>query len=284
LNASGNPQNNFQINTKPRTRGAKRFGRQDYGLLGGVQLPSALLFEFWLAGGEWNLFGNWIVGFSGSNQSCFRKRKIRIMLRGGASDDEMVDEAELEETGCFGEAASDVAVGPAGTRIAGRMVVDEDESVGLVEDDGLEDVAGMGHRLVDGAVGKGDEASSTQAGIEESEAEGFVGQMAELGGEGFVNRGGGIEGLQRGTFARHARTELESSGELGGFGEAEPVFFRELGNLEPPQRGEPSVFAQEPFAYIDGALALDADSQKNGEKLGIAECSRSILRHAFTRT
>ena len=54
------------------------------------------------------------------------------MLWGGTSDDEMVDEAELEETGGFGEAARDVAVGPAGTRVAGRMVVDEDESVGLV--------------------------------------------------------------------------------------------------------------------------------------------------------
>jgi len=217
-----------------------------------------------------------------SEESGLLEGVVGFVVGGGAADDEVVEEVDLEEGGRFGDAAGEVAVGTAGTRIAGGVVVDEKKAVGAVEDDGVEDVAGVGDGFVDGAVGDGEEAGGAEASVEKGDAEGFAGEVAHLGGEGVVGGDGGVEGGEAAVFSGHAGAEFEGGDELGGFGEAEAVLGGELGEVEVAEGGKTAVGLEEAAADLDGALALDADAEEDGEDLRIAEGGGTLAGHAFT--
>ena len=79
------------------------------------------------------------------------------MRRRGA-DDEVLDEADLEELSGFDELFRDDSVGSAGRGIARRVVVDEDKAIGFMENHWLEAVSRVSDGFIDGAAGEGDKA------------------------------------------------------------------------------------------------------------------------------
>lgn len=192
-------------------------------------------------------------------------------MGGRAADDEVVEEIDLEEGRGFGDAAGEFAVGTAGTRVSGGVVVDEDKAVGAVEDGGVEDVAGVGDGFVDGAFGDGDEAGGTEAGVEEGETEGFAGEVAHLRGEDVVDDLRGVERGAAAAFFGDPGAEFDGGSELSGFGETETVFGGKLGDVQLAESAEAAVGGEETTADIDGAFALHADAEKDGDELGIAE-------------
>ncbi len=82
--------------------------------------------------------------------------------------------------------------------------MDEKETVGFVEHDRMQDVAGVGHRFVETTVGHGEVAGGAETGIEEGKAKGLVVEVAQLRSEDLVARRGGIESELGGPFACHA--------------------------------------------------------------------------------
>ena len=113
----------------------------------------------------------------------------------------MVEEFDADDFGGFADAASHAEVGIAGGRIAGGVIVDEDEAPGGVCDGGAEDIARMGHGFVDGAVGDLFLADETEAGIDEEDADGFVGEVAHFRAGELVDEFGCAEGLLDEGFA-----------------------------------------------------------------------------------
>ena len=87
------------------------------------------------------------------NQSAFPKAEIWGAARCGDAGDDVVAKIDLEELCGFGDSDGEAPVGIARRRVAAWVVVDEDEAVGFVLDDGVEDFAGMRDALGEGAEG-----------------------------------------------------------------------------------------------------------------------------------
>ena len=82
--------------------------------------------------------------------------------------------------------------------------MDEDESVGLVLDDGFEDIAGMAGGGVYRAIGDADSAGVAQAGVCKHNVEAFCGEFTELGSHGLVNAFCGVYELADDVFSGDA--------------------------------------------------------------------------------
>lgn len=101
------------------------------------------------------------------------------------------------------------------------MIMEEDEAVGGLGDDGTEDIARVGDGLVDGAGADFVGGEVSEACIEKSDEEFFLAEPGELGGEVLMDFFRRVEdGLGEG-FPGGAAAEFEGCGELAGFGEAE---------------------------------------------------------------
>jgi hypothetical protein len=149
------------------------------------------------------------------------------------------------------------------------VIVDEDEAPGGVCDGGAEDIARMGHGFVDGAVGDLFLADETEAGIDEEDADGFVGEVAHFRAGELVDEFGCAEGLLDEGFAFGAAADLEGGGEECGFGGAEGFFAaQELGG-EAGELGEAAVGFEEALGDLDGIFSGDAGVDEEGEEFGV---------------
>ena len=174
---------------------------------------------------------------------------------GGEAEDDVVEEMDLHGGGGFADAAGHGEVGGAGARVAGGVVVDEDEAVGGVHDGGAEDFAGVGDGFGEAAAGDflhGDEGA---AGGEEDDFEDLEGFGAHFGAEQVGDGLGGIEALVGGGGAGEAFAEFESGEEVEGFGGAEAFLFLDFAGGDAAEGGEATVFFEEDAADIDGAEA-----------------------------
>jgi hypothetical protein len=78
-----------------------------------------------------------------SKNARFAKAEISRTIRRWRADDDVIEKCELEQTGGFGDAECESAVGFARGWIAAGMIVCEDECVGAVEDGWAENFAWM---------------------------------------------------------------------------------------------------------------------------------------------
>lgn len=91
-----------------------------------------------------------------------------------ASDDDVVEELDADDIGGLADAAGHAEIGIARGGITRGMVVDEDETPGGVDEGGAEDIPGMGHGFIDGAVGDLLLTDKAEAGIDEQDAHGLM--------------------------------------------------------------------------------------------------------------
>jgi hypothetical protein len=151
------------------------------------------------------------------------------------------------------------------------VIVDEDEAPGGVCDGGAEDIARMGHGFVDGAVGDLFLADEAEAGIDEEDADSFVGEVAHFRADELVDKFRGAEGLFDEGFAFGAAADLEGGSKEGGFGGAEGFFAaQELGG-ETSELGEAAVGFEEALGDLDGVFAGDAGIDEEGKEFGVGE-------------
>lgn len=136
----------------------------------------------------------------------------------------MVEKFDTEDFGGFADAAGHSEIGIAWGRIAGGVIVGEDEAPGGMGDGGAEDIAWMGHGFVDGAVRDLFLADETEAGVDEEDADGFMRKVAHFGTDELVDEFGGGKRLFDEGFAFGAASDFEGGGEESGFGGAEGIF------------------------------------------------------------
>ena len=65
------------------------------------------------------------------DDTCGAEGKEGRSAGSGPADDEVVDEAQFHDGGCLDESGGDGVIGAAGRRIAGGVIVKEDEGVGV---------------------------------------------------------------------------------------------------------------------------------------------------------
>jgi len=111
------------------------------------------------------------------------------------ADDDMVNETDLHEVCGGDDAFCEVFVLLARAGISRGVVVDEDEAVGLVLDDGAEDIARMAGGVVDGALGDAEGAGVVEAGVCKHDVEALRGLATELGDHGLVDALCGVDEL-----------------------------------------------------------------------------------------
>ena len=88
------------------------------------------------------------VRVTSSKQSHFSETEIRFAVRFLAAGNDVIEELDLEHVGTFRNAPRQFPVCLAGRRIAGRMVVHQDERERPATKHGREDLARMGKAFV----------------------------------------------------------------------------------------------------------------------------------------
>jgi hypothetical protein len=147
-----------------------------------------------------------------------------------AADDDVVEELDADDIGGLADTAGHAEIGIAGGGITGGMVVDKDKAPGGVDEGGAEDIPGMGHSFIDGAVGDLLLADEAEAGIDEQDADGLVRQMSHASPGELIDELGGAERLLDEALPLSAVTDFKGGREQGGFGGAECFFCaQELG-------------------------------------------------------
>jgi len=195
----------------------------------------------------------------------------------------VIDEVKIHEEGGVFDLAGDPEVGFAGVGITGGMIVDEDESVGVAEDDGFKDIGDVEHGLVKAAVGEFLDANEVQLGIENNKAEGFVIEGAKFVLEVLVNGAGIVKGFGGELFAGDAAAEFEGGGELHGFGGADAFDFCEFTGTGAGDAGEGTESDEEIGGELENVGAFDAGAQENGDKLGIGNAGGTDAKQSFAR-
>lgn len=112
---------------------------------------------------------------------------------GAAADDDVVLEGDLEEAAGLDELAGDAEVGGAGGRVAGRVVVDAEDSGGRFADGEVVDLAGVDEGAVDGAGSDLGAAEDAVAVVEADDPEFFDGEALGAGLHESVDGLGGEE-------------------------------------------------------------------------------------------
>lgn len=176
------------------------------------------------------------------------------------ADDDVIDQADLEEFGRFDEVLGDLGVRFARERAAGGVIVSDDEAVGVVIDDGLKNVADVGDGLIGRATGDFNHAFELMLAVEGKHVESFGFLVRHDGCKILVDFGRFVELFLVNRLADSARSELEGGEELAGFRKAKAVFFAEFLDVERSEGGEVTVFSDELLANLDGTCAFRASA------------------------
>ena len=75
----------------------------------------------------------------------FKKGKVRRSTIDGASYDNVINEGEFHLPGGFGEIGRECLIVSARSGVAGRVIVSDNKGVGLIDDNGAEDIADVGN-------------------------------------------------------------------------------------------------------------------------------------------
>ncbi len=102
-------------------------------------------------------------------------RVVGVFAIDGLADDDVVYESDLHEVCGLDDGAGHFVICTAGAGVAGGVIVDEDEAVGLAVDDWAEDIARVAGGLVDGAFRDGDGADVAESGVCEHDVEALGG-------------------------------------------------------------------------------------------------------------
>ena len=123
----------------------------------------------------------------------FKKGKVRRSTINGASDNNVIDEGELHLPGGFGEVGRECLIVSARGGVAGRVIVSDDEGVGLIDDDGAEDIANAGNSAAGGSTGKLTHTDQVESAVEGENEKFFGGKVSQLGREEIVDIPGVFE-------------------------------------------------------------------------------------------
>lgn len=223
----------------------------------------------------------WGLGGTAVDHSHFAIGEERIAVVGCAADDDVVEETDVEDFRGIVEAMSEFGICSAWAGIAGGMIVNENESPGVMEEAGAKDIARVSGRFGEGATGDFDRAEVLEAGIDHGEEEFFLGEVSQLGGEGLVDALWGIERPLIHAFSSEAGAKFKGGGELAGFGEAEAgavLEAAEAGGAEPMEGAE---VTEDITADFDGAFAFDPGAKEQGDELRIVEGGRAETGKLF---
>lgn len=161
--------------------------------------------------------------------ACFFEAEIGFgLVEGGRAEDEVVEQLDLKEFRCFDEFHGGGVIGGAGVWIAGGVVVDDDDSCGVVFDGGAEDIARVEDGFVEGAAANFCGGDEVELGVEGKDAEAFVGELAHFVGKEAHDAFGVIHGEGVAYALGEACGELECGLELYGFGHADASDAAEL--------------------------------------------------------
>lgn len=100
-----------------------------------------------------------------------------------ATDDQVVEDSDVEEAQRLLQALGDLAVGVAGLRVPARVVVEEDDGDGVEVEGALGDDSGMDFAAVDGAAEEMLGCQDVVLIVEEDDPENLVAQMCAAGGQ-----------------------------------------------------------------------------------------------------
>jgi len=211
-----------------------------------------------------------VAGRAGLENTGFPEAEVRV---GAAvrvtADDDVVEELDADNVGGLADAAGHAEIGIARSGIAGRVIVDEDETPGGVDEGGTEDISGMGHGFIDGAMGDLLLTNKAEAGIDEQDADGLVREMSHAGSGELIDELGGAERLLDEAFPLSAVTDFKGGREQGGFGGAEGFFRAQKLGGKPGELAEAAVGFDQALSDLDGVFAGDAGVDEQGEQFGV---------------
>ncbi len=188
----------------------------------------------------------------------------------------MVKQGDLHEPGDLDEAHGEPAIRVAGRRIAGGMIVNDDDGVGRVNDRRAENFARVGGRFVQRSERDFLHADELQFRIEQDDPERLLVEGAELWTEQGVDALRRVQRLFVELLAGEPRTESERRRELHGL--RRPHAF-DLGKFfygaarETPEGAET---LQELARDIDRIRPRKPGAQEDGDEFAVGERSRSV--------
>ena len=191
----------------------------------------------------------------------------------------MIEKRHLHQGCSGGDPLGQLAICSAGTGVSGGMVVNEEKSVGLMQNDGVKNVARVRNSFVEASIRDGVITGGAETRVEKGQSQGFVIEETHLWRE---DTAGCLRAVQHdliGLFTGNPRTHFEGCGQLGSLGEPEAVFASELRNFQATERGQSAVVAEESLPHFDRALTLHPNAQEDGQQLRIAEGGRPQLGH-----
>ena len=190
----------------------------------------------------------------------------------------MVEEFDVHQFAGGDQVAGDGHVFRAGSRIAGRVVVNHDNGRGVFPDGGTQhlgrtDRAAVHRADVDGAPGH-----DLIAGIQQQHDQALLGQQLHFGGDqvGGVLGAGNLRPLLRGQGG-DATAQLQGRHNLAGFGIAEAALVAQFGVSGAGQAAQSFKLGDDAGGEADGVFAGDAGSQQNGHQFGVVEVAGAVL-------
>lgn len=183
----------------------------------------------------------------------------------------MIEESKLEQTGGFGDAESEPAVGFAGGGIAAGMIVREDECVGAVEDGRAENFARVSEAFIQRTEGNFFDAEEVEFCIEQDDPEGFLAELAHFSTEQIINELWLVERRACESFASEACGEAEGCCELHGFRRADAFDFRKFGDARTGELAEAAESHEDLPCDVHGICAGESGAKEDGDEFTVAQ-------------
>jgi len=193
----------------------------------------------------------------------------------------VVLEKEAGGFGGFAQTAGDAAVGFARCGIAGGVIVDEDEGVGVVDEYLSQQIARMGDAFVQAAFEGLFAAHDSQLGVNQDDANGFVTEGLHFRSDVLVDSLRAVEyDLCMRRLLCGAAAKLESSGEQGGFRRPQGFDLSQHRRFEAGEIAEGFVIPQDALADLQGVFTFRAGVDEEGEEFGIGESLRTEAKQS----
>ena len=198
------------------------------------------------------------------------------------ADDEMVAKGDAEQISGLGQPASNGEIFATRRRVAGRMIVEEDEAGGAEAQGRLEDAAGLDDSALEGAAVGGALADEAMSDVEVEGAHDFLIEASVAQRQVVGDGGGSVEQIA----ARHpgldqAASELDGS-EGGGAAGAPEAGPRELRLSGPQQARQTADLLEKGVSPGRGVEAVAAVGEEP-EELGVAERLGSAAQEPLAR-
>lgn len=200
------------------------------------------------------------------------------------TNDDMVDEMDLQQVRCLTQCACETAIGVTGCGIARWMIVGNGEGEGSISEHLLQDLARMSNALIESTLEQSLAMNEAELGIQKQHMHLFVVQRLHLAREVIEDALGLVHRLVANRFTCRSLTNLESCSEDGGLRRTKAFRTLEISYVSTGQLPQSAALTQQAMADLDGVLTGDAGVNEDAQEFRIGEGFGPVREQSLTWT